>query len=253
MPLASVVFILCVLYGVDQRLKHSSASGFVLKDADWTICAENVGVAWQSLYESDAWGVLSKEGDPLREDIVELRKLLGIRLSPKRWSAWMGSGATVSVVDDDFLLVTRPGVLLRFVDMVHESPEIIGSKSYGPYYYRWHEGYLCLSKSQELLARVQSDTIHTIRTIRKRKDEQAVVLENAELICIVGMVDSLPLRGNYRGDTSKVSFSALKPFSLFPLLRDYVPDWYAGKGVQCFQGNLGVQMKAYPPELGSDE
>jgi hypothetical protein len=238
LPIASLLVVLVLLYAWDKQLKKTSVQGYVVAQADWTIGADNVPAAWQALYDTQVWETLRAEGDPLRESIVEQNKRLGIRISPQRWKTWLGTGATLSGVGEEWVLVARPGVLVRILDLVNGS-----SQSYGRYHYRWNDGFICISRSEGLLEKIGSENI-TLEFVPKEGNSPTITIQHSApetLTCFVHINHVVFINGETKVQTSSIKFDTLEPFASILVLRDYVPEWATSHDSHTFQGNLEVK------------
>ena len=237
-PLFVILVALLCLWQIDLRLKRSDSPGFVVSDADWAVVADDVGRVWSGFIETETWGSLRGDfGDPSRDALVELRKRFGIRLSPQRWNTWLGEGATLSGNETVWLLVTRPGVLMRVGMGLF--PRAFSDAEAG-YSFAWHEGYLCVSDSGDLLNLVKEGGVSKVRGVGIRDGLRISVpdFHNADVTLFAR--DGIPLEGRIDlivpevpgglslrddADLTIVQISSANPEPVLALLTELLPNW----------------------------
>lgn len=231
--------IICILIGVlfvwDRQLKKTDLQGYVLKDAQWTIGADDLPKAWTRLYTTEKWSTLLSEGEnPLWAPLVEQRKRLGIRLSPNRWQTWFGSGATLSGVGEQWVLCTRPGVLARFLDLLNG-----GTQQFGIYHYRWNDGFLFISRSRQTLELLNDAS--SLWPIPNASSPYAITIQSqvpTPITTQINITDTWTISGQISNPaTSTVSFAEIKPYSDIPVIRDYETPLSAEN---TFEGTLEI-------------
>ena len=148
--LAGVVFVLLVWS--DAWLKAGTHMGFKPRGADWVLESRDFPAFWATAERGPVFDALRQElSQPLHRFELIAYEATGMRPTPYRWEAWLGSSALMAGEGDRVGISVRPGLLLRAVSAFHrlfpgtEADE--GIHAYRDFYYTWREGYLIASPS----------------------------------------------------------------------------------------------------------
>ncbi len=236
--LGGIIFGILLVFILDARMKYSDIQGYALSDSEWIVGCDNVGEAWQSFLGTDSWDALRANGDPTHTFLVELRKKMGIRLTPKRWNTWFGPASTLSGKGENWLLVTKPGALARGLDYGNRLLNAQHSDGVRVYnkqlYYRWEDGWLWCSNSRSLL-----NTIEQGELVRKSYFgmDEFVKLEGQGIVAVLDLQSQI--YSVWGADEPYNDLSTIPPFQFIPALHDFEANWEAD-GEQ-FQVSIDLQ------------
>ena len=152
LALAAIALLLAGMW--DRAAKETALEGFCPQDARVIAAAEDFGIFWAGLEQSEAWKCLAQEmGVPTEPMVLRIRQRTGIRPTPFRWSLWMGSRFLASQGPSGTGVCVFPGALLHTVDRVRRAagivPDIDGIASLDEYFYAWRDGFLIVSTSRD--------------------------------------------------------------------------------------------------------
>jgi len=148
--LAGALFVLLV--SGDAWLKAGTHMGFKPPEAQWVLESRDFPAFWAAVERGPVFDALRQElSQPLHRFDLIAYEATGMRLTPYRWEAWLGSSALIAHADDHVGISLRPGLLLRVASVFHRvfpgteaSEDIHG---YRDFYYAWRDGYLIASPS----------------------------------------------------------------------------------------------------------
>lgn len=150
--LLSLPLALALLASWDLRLKSGPDTAILPAGCVWTIAAPDFPLFWARLAQSRP-GLAFQDAFPMRVHAAELdvRLATGVRPTPGRWRAWMGSKFAAGYFEGAAGICVRPGLLLRtagwFARVLGRSTEENGIFCYGEYCYAWRDGLLIVSES----------------------------------------------------------------------------------------------------------
>lgn len=236
-PFAVILVLVFVVLRIDRGMKSGDEPGFALADAEWVIAADDVPKVWSGLLATDTWEALAADvGDPSRESLVELRKQFGMRLSPQRWGTWLGKGAVLSGEGDRWLLVTRPGVLMRCAMIVMPGKFTSADNAQ----FVWRNGYLCLTNANDVAAMVNEGEVQRVPRVGTSDGARVTLPEWYDAAVTIFARDGLPLEGHLALAVKKapedlslkdgsgqglIQIASTDPGPIIELLGELLPDW----------------------------
>jgi hypothetical protein len=145
-----------ILVAVDVRMKSTTAAGFALRDAEWTLCADDFPEAWRGFESSAIFSRVSAEAPEVHPRIgVWMRRTTGVRWTPSRWRLWFGSPAIVSMRRGEFCASVHPGLLARTaLFLASEAPGTEGGEGLvhvGGLYFGLRDGFLLVGSAAGLV------------------------------------------------------------------------------------------------------
>ncbi|MFP4191452.1 MAG: hypothetical protein ACLFU6_05200 [Candidatus Hydrogenedentota bacterium] len=148
--LAAVVFVLLV-WG-DAWLKAGTHMGFKPPEAGWVLETRDFPAFWATAEGGPVFDALRQElSQPLHRFELIAYEAAGMRPTPYRWEAWLGSSAMMAGEGDRVGISVRPGLLLRVASAFHRllpgTEAEGGIHAYRGFYYAWRDGFLIASTS----------------------------------------------------------------------------------------------------------
>lgn len=244
LPFVAAIVVLGGAYLLDGTMKNGPFDPVVPEQSTWVISSSDLGVAWSSLETTDIWDkVRKKEGDLFREYVIELRKKVGIRLTPQRINTWLGPRAVVIQFQEDWAIQFRPGLLWKITDPFRGKKVAADQtiKSWAEFWYTDNEGLVTVGSSLKTIQSLRSaDTVQLSMPVPQSVD---IRLRTDETIldASFAMADSIPV---------VIEINTLLPKVENELMMPNWPDrtpmmWVAGgslEGITHLTANLGLHF-----------
>ncbi|MBI5094742.1 MAG: hypothetical protein HZB26_20185 [Candidatus Hydrogenedentes bacterium] len=216
----------------DRSLTKTSADGFCPEDARYIFAAEDFGAVWYGLEQSDAWKSLCQEiPSPDASTILHIRKTVGIRPFPARWSTWMGHRFLAARSPDGLGVCVYPGLLLRTASRLRAAlgypTDADGVGRYSEYAYGWREGFLIVSTSSDYVRAALRAPAPRLAQSNGR-DELRVLLPSAhDALIRFRARDGWPIEGQLRVKTTtrKSPLTLANAWPNDPLCSISAPRW----------------------------
>ncbi len=151
--MAVAALALLLLAYIDAGLKAGPPPELVPEEADWIVWAPDFPTFWNAFETNRAYRQLAGElNHPLHRFELAAYEASGMRPTPIRWRAWLGSGMVLGSYDGAWGASVRPGLLMRLASMAHRvvrSPDGEGIRQYRELHYAWRDGELVISRDPE--------------------------------------------------------------------------------------------------------
>lgn len=246
LPLVIVAVTIAITLVLDNSFKRGPFEAFAPDDASMVLSTSDFGATWAGIVATETWqGVKKEQPDPLIEPLVQLRKKLGVRMSPERWNAWMGPRAALVQREGQWRLSTCPGVLMRVAAWVHGiTSEPVGESifEYRGLAYQWQGSTLHVSSEVAALTGPISAGQQSI-SLPETKDGVRIHLPGRRnLSLMIQARDGLPTQGSIDLETTSakgrpsvqqvsgtqrglVEIAGGNPLDWMPFLDELLPDW----------------------------